>query len=379
MMKVYNKAVLPKGFKAAGISCGIKKSAKPDLALFYSVSPAKAACLFTANKIQAAPVRVSKGFLSKKGLFRGIIVNSGNANCFTAKTGIEDAKKMASCAARQLNTKYGEILVASTGIIAKKLPVRLIERAMPGLARVLSSRGIAEAARAIFTTDNFTKEVTVKFNAGGKVITISGVAKGAGMIAPEMATMLVFIMTDACISQGALKKSLKQSADVSFNCITVDGCMSTNDSIMLLANAKAENKIISSGKKLEIFTDALKAACITLAKLIVKDAEGATKFISITVKGARNDKDARKAGLFIANSNLLKCAIYGENPNFGRVIAALGASGVDVKEEAIKLRTGSLKQRNVGIEVTVGRGKGSAVIYTSDLTPEYIKINAEYN
>lgn len=379
MMKVYNKAILPKGFKAVGINCGIKKPGKLDLALFYSDYPAKSCCLFTANKIQAAPVKVSRGFLAKGGCFRGIIVNSGNANCFTGKPGIEDAKQAAFCAARNLAVGKNQILVASTGIIARRLKAGLIKKAMPALIRGLSAKGIAKAARAILTTDKFAKEVSVKFNLGGKVITICAVAKGAGMIAPSMATMLCFIFTDANISSAALKKALKESVDASFNCITVDGCMSTNDSVMLLANGRAGNKLIESGVGVKVFTRALKTACIALAKLIVRDAEGASKFISIFVKGAKNDSDARKAGLSIANSNLLKCAIYGENPNFGRVIVALGASGIGVNEKDIKLRTGSLKQKDVNIELSIGKGAGSAMIYTSDLTPEYIKINAEYN
>ncbi|MFH0912836.1 MAG: bifunctional glutamate N-acetyltransferase/amino-acid acetyltransferase ArgJ [Candidatus Omnitrophota bacterium] len=379
-MKVYKKAVLPLGFKASGIASGIKKSGKLDLALLYSGIPAKASCLFTANKIQAAPIQVNKMHLKDNKKYQAIIVNSGNANCFTAEAGLRDAQEIARSLAKALKVKNNNVLVASTGIIARRLPLLKIKKALPELIKKLSGTGTDKAKLAIMTTDTFAKELTVKFNLGSRMITICGMAKGAGMIAPNMATMLSFILTDAVISQQALNQALRVCVDNSFNCITVDGCMSTNDSVMMLANGAAKNTLIDDkGRNFHIFTKALQIVCAELAKMIIHDAEGATKFIQIRVAQAKNFKQARRAALSIANSNLFKTAMYGQNPNFGRIISALGASGIDVKEKDIKIRVSPLKKKEINVGVFLNRGSASALVYTSDLTPEYIKINAEYN
>ena len=229
------------------------------------------------------------------------------------------------------------------------------------------------------TTDKFTKELSVKLNLAGKTITICGLAKGAGMIAPDMATMLGFILTDANITQRALDKALSICVDGSFNCITVDGCMSTNDSVIILANSASQNSVIDKGKYFSIFVKALNIVCLELAKMIVHDAEGASKFIQIKVKQAKDFNQAKKAALAIANSNLFKTAMYGENPNFGRIASAIGASGIQVKEKGLKIRVSPLSKEKITVEVNLAQGGSEAVIYTSDLTPEYIKINAEYN
>lgn len=378
-MKVYHKAVLPKKFKANGIFCGIKKSKKLDLALFHSEIPARASCLFTTNKIQAAPVRVSKQHLKNSKIFNAIIANSGNANCFTGGSGIKDAKLTVKALAQELGVEEKNILVASTGIIGKRLPVNLIIKALPQLAKGASKEGIDKAKKAIMTTDIFTKEVTVKFNCGSKDITICGVAKGVGMIAPSMATMLAFVLTDANVTQNAINRALKACVDNSFNCITIDGCMSTNDSVMLLANGASGNTLIDKGANFNLFVKALNIICLTLAKMLVRDGEGASKFIEIKVRGAKSFKDAKQAALNIANSNLFKTACFGENPNFGRIVASIGASGVDVKEEDIRIKVSSLKKKDIFVDALIGSGDFSCVVYTSDLTPEYIKINAEYN
>ncbi|MDD2927329.1 MAG: bifunctional glutamate N-acetyltransferase/amino-acid acetyltransferase ArgJ [Candidatus Omnitrophica bacterium] len=378
-MKTYKKGILPSGFKASGISCGIKKSGKPDLALFFSQKPALAACVFTNNDILAAPVILSKAHLKNNDRFQAIIVNSANANCFNAKTGLADAGETARVLAKALGLKKGSVLVASTGIIGKRLPVTKIKRGIPGAIKKLSLQGIAKAAQAIMTTDTFAKGFSVKFNAGAKEITVCGIAKGAGMIAPDMATLLSFIFTDAQISREALDKALKAAVDVSFNAITIDGCMSTNDSVMLLANAEAGNPLINRGKNLSLFTQALSLVCLELAKMIVRDAEGASKFIKISVKSARNQKTAKAVALSIANSNLFKTAVYGENPNFGRIASAAGASGAGIKEKDLKIKVSSLKKKDIDVEISLNQGNSTAVVYTSDLTPEYIKINAEYN
>jgi len=378
-MKVFKKAVLPKGFKASGIPCGIKKSGKLDLALFYSELPAQAACLFTINKMPAAPVILSKKLLKKNGLFKAIIANSGNANCFNGEKGLKDAQATVKALADVLGVNKESILVASTGIIGKRLQVEKIKSGLSELVKELSCQGIDAAKKAIMTTDTFSKEISLKLDIGGKAVTICGVAKGAGMIAPDMATLLVFILTDAHIAKSTLKKSLKSSVENSFNSITVDGCMSTNDSVICLANSAARNTKIAQGKEERAFSRALDLVCIELAKMIVRDGEGASKFIQIKVREAKNFNQARKAALAIANSNLFKTAIYGENPNFGRIVAAIGASGVNASEKGLKIKVSPLGKKNVFVDVGLKQGNSSAIIYTSDLTPRYIKINAEYN
>jgi glutamate N-acetyltransferase/amino-acid N-acetyltransferase len=378
-MKVSKKAALPSGFAASGISCGIKKSGRPDLALIYSKPPAKACGMFTGNKIPAAPVIFCKRLIKKAASFRAIIANSGNANCFNGKAGLKDAQDTASCLADNLMVPKGSVLVASTGIIGKKLPLPKVKEGIPKLVAALSAQGMEDAARAIMTTDTFAKAVSVKLGIGGKVVTLCGIAKGAGMISPDMATLLVFIATDADISAAALKGSLKCAVDKSFNSITIDGCMSTNDSVIILANGAAANARITAGKGLKLFMQALNALCLELAKMIVRDAEGASKFIEIRVAKAKDPVQAKKAALAVANSDLFKTAVYGENPNFGRIAAAVGSSGVEVDEEGLKVRVSSLKKRDIAVNILLNKGNASAVVYTSDLTPEYIKINAEYN
>ncbi len=378
-MKIYKKAILPCGFKASGVSCGIKKSGKLDLALLYSSLPAKAAGLFTVNKIPAAPVILCRNFLGKGGLFRAIIVNSGNANCFNGKKGLEDSLTTVSILAKRLGVKKENLLVASTGIIGKRLPLAKIKYALPELVRKLSCKGIKEASEAIMTTDTFLKGVTARVNIAGKPVTICGIAKGAGMISPDMATLLVFILTDFDLSRPLLRNALKEAVDGSFNCITVDGCMSTNDSVILLANGAASGKRPSGKEGLKLFSKALNLLSLELAKMIVKDAEGATKFIEIKVEGAKDFNQARRAALSIANSSLFKTAVYGENPNFGRIAAAVGASGVKASEKHLEIKVSPLRKKDITVNVALGAGKANAVVYTSDLTPEYIKINAEYN
>lgn len=378
-MKIYKKAILPAGFSANGIACGIKKSGKLDLALLYSELPAKASCRFTANKMIAAPIKLNKKSLNSSKRFQAIIANSGNANAFTGRGGLKDSEETVRSLAIALKVNKEGILIASTGIIGRRLPLLKIKKAIPGLAAGLSAQGIDKAKKAILTTDTFTKEITVKFNIGNKAVTVCGIAKGSGMIAPTMATMLAFILTDANITQGALNKALKISVEDSFNCITVDGCMSTNDSVMLLANGASNNPVIDEKKNFNLFSAALKTVCLELAKSIVRDGEGATKFIQIQVDKAKDCCQARKAALYIANSNLVKAAIYGENPNFGRIVSAVGASGIDAKEEDLKVKVSPLNKKDISIHVSINRGNSRAIVYTSDLTPEYIKINAAYN
>ncbi|MDD5097323.1 MAG: bifunctional glutamate N-acetyltransferase/amino-acid acetyltransferase ArgJ [Candidatus Omnitrophica bacterium] len=373
------KATLPLGFKANGVACGLKKSGKLDLALIYSKFPAVASAKFTTNSIIAAPLVVCKKHLLQTKKFQAVLVNSGNANCFTGKPGIKDALATADYAAKELKISSSSVLVNSTGIIGKKLDIAKIKQAIPGLVAGLSGSGIQKAEKAIMTTDTFAKEVTVSLKIGNKLVNICGIAKGAGMIAPHLATMLCFIMTDADITKSALDSSLAAAVRDSFNCITVDGCMSTNDTVLVLANAAAGNKVIAQGKDLVAFSKALESVCLKLAKMVVQDAEGATKFIQIDVCQAKDFNEAKKVALNIANSALFKTAVFGENPNFGRVAAAVGASNIKIKEEQLKIKLGSLKGKQVKLLVTLSRGQAKATVFTSDLTCEYVKINAEYN
>ena len=378
-MKKIPKVKLPAGFLANGVSCGLKKSGKPDLALIYSCLPAAASAKFTTNSIIAAPLVVCKEHLAAAESFRAVLVNSGNANCFTGKAGIRDARDTADRLARELGVPSKSILVNSTGIIGKRLDKEKIKKAIPALVSGLSAPGIARAEKAIMTTDTFTKHAGLSLKAGGKRVNICGIAKGAGMIAPDMATMLCFILTDAVISRKTLDKILGEVVEKSFNRITVDGCMSTNDTVLALANGAAGNKPISGGRDLEVFSRGLDIVCLELAKMVVMDAEGATKFIRIDVCRAGSVDEAKKVALAIANSMLFKTAVFGENPNFGRVAAAVGASGFGIKEGQLKIKLGKLKGRQVKVTVDLSQGKAECTVYTSDLAPGYIKINAAYN
>ncbi|MCX7927161.1 MAG: bifunctional glutamate N-acetyltransferase/amino-acid acetyltransferase ArgJ [Candidatus Omnitrophica bacterium] len=378
-MKVKKIAILPKGFTASAVSCGLKKSGKLDLCLFYSKFPATAEAVFTTNTFAAAPVVVSKNHLLHTRYVQAVIVNSGNANCFNGKRGLQDAKLMCRLVAEALNIPTTSVQVASTGIIGRPLDTQKIRSAIPRLVKLLSPENIVYAKQAIMTTDKFPKEITVEFVWGKRLITLSGIAKGAGMISPKMATMLAYIFTDANIKKSALKEALKEAVDFSFNRISVDGCMSTNDTVLILANGQANNPIIKSGKALSDFKEALKRVCLFLAKEIVRDGEGATKVIQIKVTNAATQNEAEKAGRAIANSNLFKTAMFGENPNIGRIVAAIGSLGLPIKEEQLKIKLKDLHKKEVKVEVSLGRGKQQAIIYTSDLSYEYIKINAAYN
>lgn len=379
-MKIIKKAVLPKGFKATGIACGLKKSGKLDLALIVSENSAKAVGLFTTNKVIAAPVVLCKEHLKKNKNFRAIIANSGNANCFNGNNGLKDAKTTVKALAKKMGIKEEEIFVGSTGIIGKRMDVKKITDNINLLVDGLSLEGIDLAEQAIMTTDKFAKELTVEFKIGKQTVRMTGIAKGAGMISPKMATMLCYVMTDANIAQKALAKSLRESVGVSFNCVTVDGCMSTNDTIILMANGQAKNQVINDNTlEYDLFTKALKIICLELAKMMVKDGEGATKIIQIDVKSAKNYNDAKTVALAIANSNLFKTAMYGQNPNFGRIVAAAGACGVNINPDTIKVKLGQLDKQEIKVVVDLAMGDVCATVYASDLTHEYIKINAEYN
>ena len=375
----------PKGFLASGVSCGIKKSGKKDLALVFSQVPALAFGLFTKNKVKAAPLIITARNLSNNRA-QAIVANSGNANCYTGKKGISDAEKMANLTAKAMGINSSDVLVASTGIIAKPMPMDKIIPGIKHLCSKVSRNGGMDAAQAIMTTDKVVKQAAASFKAGSKKVSIAAVAKGAGMIFPQLetfpkhATMFCFITTDADIELAALKKSLIYAVDESFNAISVDACMSTNDMVLILANAQAKNKKIKlDGKEFVLFKNSLTDICKALAKKIVLDAEGATKFIEIKIKGAKSVPLAKEAGFAIANSALFKTAIFGENRNLGRVISALGAIGITLDEYRTKIKLSSLKKKNIFLEVDLAQGKHKSVVYTCDLSPEYVKINAGYS
>lgn len=390
----------PKGFEANGISCGIKKENRLDLALIYSQQPALAVGLFTSSRFPANHIILDRRRLDKTGKAQAIIINSGNANCATGPEGFSDAERITHKLAEALGVKSDLVLMASTGIIGKRLPVEKIEKAIPSLVGSKGKDRYKLASQAIMTTDKKNKEIAVELKIGSKRIRIGGMAKGAGMINPHLATMLCFITTDLCISPGLLKSALKQAVNNSFNRIVIDGDMSTNDSVFIMANGLAENKKVESsrGKDFFIFLEGLNFVCRYLARQIVLDGEGATKFISLKVKGARNILEAEKIARTIAVSSLFKTAMYGENPNWGRVVSACGASGVDFKAEKLDISFGKkfvfkkgkpaevdreelrkiLRKKEIEVEVNLNMGKEQYFIWTTDLSEEYVRINAGY-
>ena len=380
-MNIINGGITkPRGFKANGIHCGIKRSGKPDLALITSAVPAVSAAVFTSNSVKAAPLIVSQRHI-KKNITQAIIANSGNANCFTGDFGLLYAEKTTRLIGELLRIPKGHVLVSSTGIIGKPLPFEKIQHGAQKLVEGLTTQGAHKAAQAILTTDTKTKEISVQINLNGKKVTIGACAKGSGMTAPNMATMLSFITTDTAINAPMLKLALKQSVNRSFNLISIDGCMSTNDMVIIMANGFANNKKIDrGGGDFKTFCEALTYVCQSLAKKIVLDAEGATKFIKIQIKGAQNESQAKKIGLAVANSNLVKTAAFGSNPNWGRVAAAVGSLGIKkITEKNLKIKFSPFNQTEITITVTINLGKTNTTIYTSDLSYEYVRINGEYN
>jgi len=391
--------ILPKGFLAGGTHCGIKRF-KKDLALIYSKTGCKAVGVFTKNKVKAAPLTVSKTIFKKGTPIRAVVVNSGNANCCTGWYGVRDAKRMINAVCRDLRLKFNSVLVSSTGIIGKRLPIDMIEEAVPKLVKRLSHKGLAAAAAAILTTDKKIKVCVERFKIGKKQVIVSGFAKGAGMVHPNMATMLCFVMTDARIDKGALKSALKKACDKSFNAITIDGDMSTNDMVLLLAGGEARNKTIKKGtKEYRAFSRTLENVTSKLAKDIVKDGEGATKFVTVYVESAKTSGDAEKVARAIANSCLVKTSIHGQNPNWGRIASAVGASGVrGINQNRLEIYLDGIlvfkggkfttqargklskiyKRKNVEIAVNLNTGKKDAVIWTCDLSKRYVEINSHY-
>ncbi|MDO8522444.1 MAG: bifunctional ornithine acetyltransferase/N-acetylglutamate synthase [bacterium] len=428
MKSISGGVTAPKGFLANGLFCGIKETKKNDLALVYSEKMCKAAGVFTTNKVKASCVVVNSEHL-KNGKAQAIIANSGNANCMTGKKGFENSRTMADSVARGLGLKTGAVCVASTGVIGHPLPVQKIVKAVPKLIKGLSKGGSKNAARAIMTTDTTLKEVAAEFMIGKKRVRIGAIAKGAGMIHPQMelagtkpasapssaqgygraqqgygrvkhATMLCFVTTDASISPSALREALDTATRNSFNMITIDGDMSTNDMVLVLANGMAQNKMIAENSKdAHVFGAVLKTLFLKLAQLMVRDAEGATKFVEVKVKNARNAEDACTVARTVSSSTLVKCALYGSDPNWGRVAAAAGRSGAHIDPWKMKIYLGKtlvlknggaiackpgildriFKKKEIAITLDLGVGAHSATAYTCDLSTKYVQLNSAYH
>ncbi len=390
------KATLPSGFRSAGITAGLKTTGKPDMALFFSDSPATVAGTFTTNQVKAATVRLDAERVATLGVSHGIVVNSGQANACTGPNGLRDAKAMAAHAAAQLGVAPELVLVCSTGRIGIPLRMDLIQPGIEKLVGALSPTGGEAAARGIMTTDTKPKRFTTTFKANGKTCRLTGIAKGSGMIQPCMATMLAFLMTDAQVDRRAMQKALRVAVDKSFNRISVDADQSTNDTVLLLANGRAANAPLKPRKPgWTSFIAALEAITFELAMAMVRDGEGAQKLITVQVKGAWSASDAEAAARSVANSFLVKTSWVGIYPNWGRVMDALGYAPAQVNENKVEIQYDNLLavQNGVKAGASIARlskivakkaftltidlhlGRGEATVYSCDCTEEYVRIN----
>jgi glutamate N-acetyltransferase / amino-acid N-acetyltransferase len=389
---------LPKGFVSSGIRAGLRKK-RPDLALIVAEDGASAAAIFTKNRFQAAPVVLSKkGLVKTGGRVRAVVVNAGCANAITGKEGLEAARRVRDRAAELIGCATEEVFLASTGVIGVQLEDAKVRKALPGAIARLSPSGVEATSHAILTTDVGPKTAQATFTWGGKRCRIVGIAKGAGMIHPDMATMLAFVMTDAPATPEFLKRCLRDAADRSFNAISVDGDTSTNDTVLLMASGKSGGAPMSGDAGTESFREALEKVCRDLAWQIVRDGEGATRVMEISVTGAASDADAKKAAHAIGTSPLVKTAIFGGDPNWGRILAAVGRSGVRFAPRKIALRAGKITlvedgvpasyrekdaakvfaREKVELALDLGVGKGEAVLMASDLGYDYVALNADY-
>ncbi|PKM76929.1 MAG: ornithine acetyltransferase [Firmicutes bacterium HGW-Firmicutes-15] len=399
-MKIIEGSIAaPQGFLAQGIEAAIKKEDKKDVAIIYSTHKCTAAGVFTTNKVRAACVDINRSHL-EDGQAQAIVVNSGNANACTGKQGWEDTLSMARITADLLHISSRDTLVASTGVIGVAMPMDRIAKGIQAAAASLSETGGPNASQAIMTTDLTNKEIAVELNIGGKVVRIGAIAKGSGMIHPNMATMLGFVTTDAVISSECLGKMLRDSCDRSFNMISVDRDTSTNDMLLIMANGLAGNPIIDDAQSedYQIFKDALDFVNVSLAKMIARDGEGATRLIEVEVLNADSYDTARVIARSITSSNLTKAAVFGEDANWGRILAAAGYSGAEFDPERVDIYLGAekmaengmglvfdedrarqeLKKDPVLIKVDLKSGNHQATAWGCDLTYDYVKINASY-
>ncbi len=391
----------PNGFLASAVSCGIKNpdAKRLDLALIYSEKKCSSAGTFTTNRVKAAPVKVSHTHL-KKGDLRAIITNSGNANACTGVQGVRDARAMCDAVAKPLGLKRSEVGVCSTGVIGLPMPMMRIEPKYDGLVSRLTRKGGPDVANAIITSDTHPKEIAISFDLGGDRVRIGGCVKGAGMICPSMATMLGFITTDANIPSGTLRKAVLECVEESFNRITIDGDMSTNDTVMVLANgASGMTPVRRNGKRCRQFRKALQWVMCELAKAIVRDGERVTKFVTVNVTGAKTYLDAKKVAEAVCKSQLVKASWNGGDPNWGRIIHAIGYSRAMIREELIDINIGGkaacvggmqadtpmdelravVSEPEFQIDIDLNQGYANYVMYSSDLSPEYVDFNrSEY-
>ena len=386
------------GFMAAGVVAGLRASGRKDICLIVSSEPAAAAGVFTRNTMAAAPVIVSREHVAT-GRLRAIVANAGNANACTGERGLRDAQSMARETATALGCKPVEVAVASTGVIGVHLPIEMVTRGIAEAVGELDSNAGSDAAEAVMTTDTFPKETAVAFTVGGERCAMGGLAKGAGMIRPDMATMLSFVTTDAALSPAAADAALRSAVAMTFNRISIDGDTSTNDMVLFLANGAAGGDIIDVGDPdLDVVTAALTHVCGELARMIVRDGEGATKLVTVTVRGAVSMSDAEKAAFAIAESPLVKTALYGQDANWGRVAMAIGKSGAAVDASTVEIAfagittcvngmavafdeveaSAALAEDEVEVLVDLHAGDGEATVWTCDLTHDYIRINADY-
>jgi len=399
-MKIIKGSITaPQGFLAQGVEAAIKKEDKKDLTIIYSNHKCAAAGVFTTNKVRAACIDINRSHL-EDGRAQAIVANSGNANACTGQQGWKDTLSMARLTAEYLNISPDDVLVASTGVIGHAMPMRRVEKGIRDAAANLSEHGGENAARAIMTTDLVSKEIAVEIEIGGRPVRIGAIAKGSGMIHPNMATMLCFITTDADISSPCLEEMLRYSCDRSFNMISVDRDTSTNDMVLLLANGLAGNRQIKNcqGEDYQVFREALDFVSISLAKMVTRDGEGATRLVEVEVINAENYDAARTIARSITSSNLTKAAIFGEDANWGRILAAAGYSGADFDPQQVDIYLGSEKMAENGmglifnedlarqelqkdpvvIKVDMKSGPFKATAWGCDLSYEYVRINAAY-
>ena len=389
----------PQGFKAAGVKAGIKKSGNLDVAMIYTEKAASIAGVFTTNAVAAAPVLVSRETV-KNGVAHAVVANAGCANACTGEVGMANARKMAELAAKEVGCAANEVIVGSTGIIGVNLPMDKLEAGIKAAASELSTEGSRNAGNAIITTDTYSKTCTLEVEIGGKAVRFGAIAKGSGMIQPNMATMLCYITTDAAITSKMLQTALSDIVEVSFNMISVDGDMSTNDTVAVLANGLAGNaEITEKNADYEVFYNALLKVCQELAKRIAADGEGATKFLTINVNGTKSFADAKTIAMSVAKSPLVKTAFFGEDPNWGRVICAVGYAGIPMVPEKTVIKFGgitvyanglgaefdeealrkAMEEHDIVIDIEMGLGKESATVWSCDFSYEYVKINGEYH
>lgn len=390
----------PQGFTATGVKAGVKKSGKEDVAIIYSTVQAHTAAVFTTNLMAGAPVKVSQAVL-ESGTAQAIVVNSGCANACTGEQGLADAREMTNFTAKLLKIAASDVFVASTGVIGVLMPMKKIKKGIELATKSLSIAGGDLAVKAIMTTDTFTKSLAYEFSLGGKNVRIAGIAKGAGMIQPNLATMLSFITTDAAIASPVLQQALAVAVKTSFNMVTVDGDTSTNDMVGVLANGLAGNSLIDSISQPDfaIFQEALISLCTYLAKQVARDGEGATKFLELTVHHAASFAAGKQVAMAIAKSPLVKTAFFGQDPNWGRILCAVGYAGIPLDPDKISLDIGGVKivdkglgvvydettlrevmaDSDIKVDVDLAAGSETVTVWSCDFSYEYVKINGEYH